>query len=72
MMRLPVRDSKIRGFITGEKFAKLLTWSYGRLVISMRACEVVILHGFVKKTQKTPARDIAIARARVREVRSRS
>lgn len=34
--------------------------------------EVVILHGFVKKTQKTPAKDIAIARARVREVRARS
>ena len=30
---------------------------------------VVILHGFVKKTQATPVKDLAIARKRLKEVR---
>lgn len=29
---------------------------------------VVILHGFIKKTQQTPAADLKIARARLKEV----
>ena len=30
--------------------------------------EVVILHGFIKKTQKTPAKELEIAKKRLREV----
>jgi phage-related protein len=30
---------------------------------------VVILHGFVKKTQATPAKELNLARARLREVK---
>jgi phage-related protein len=30
---------------------------------------VVVLHTFIKKTQKTPARALAIARARAKEVK---
>ena len=33
--------------------------------------EVVILHGFVKKTQKSPRKDIDVARARIRQVKAR-
>lgn len=33
--------------------------------------EVVILHGFVKKTQKSPGKDINVARARIRQVKAR-
>ena len=29
---------------------------------------IVILHGFVKKTEKTPKRELAIARDRLKEV----
>ena len=29
----------------------------------------VVLHGFIKKTQKTPADDLALAKRKVREVR---
>ena len=31
---------------------------------------IVMLHTFVKKTQKTPARELAIARRRMKEVRA--
>jgi phage-related protein len=31
--------------------------------------EIVILHAFIKKTQKTPRKDLAIARKRLKEVR---
>lgn len=29
---------------------------------------MVLLHGFVKKTQKTPPADLALARKRLREI----
>lgn len=31
--------------------------------------EIVILHSFIKKTQKTPRKELAIARKRLKEVR---
>ena len=31
---------------------------------------IVMLHGFIKKTQKTPSKDLKIARARLREVKA--
>jgi phage-related protein len=30
--------------------------------------EIVILHGFIKKTQDTPDRELAVARKRLKEV----
>ncbi|MBF0468025.1 MAG: type II toxin-antitoxin system RelE/ParE family toxin [Desulfamplus sp.] len=32
--------------------------------------EVIILHSFIKKSQKTPKRDITLARKRLKEVKS--
>jgi len=32
--------------------------------------EIVILHSFIKKTQETPAKELAIARKRLNEVRN--
>lgn len=32
--------------------------------------EIVILHGFIKKTQKTPQREIDVALSRMREVKN--
>jgi phage-related protein len=31
--------------------------------------EIVILHAFIKKTQKTPRKELALARKRLKEVR---
>lgn len=31
---------------------------------------IVVLHSFIKKTQKTPQRDLAIGRARLKEVKN--
>jgi phage-related protein len=36
---------------------------------TMHKGRVLILHAFVKKTERTPQRELAIARARLREVR---
>lgn len=32
--------------------------------------EIVVLHSFIKKTQETPDRDLAVARKRLKEVRN--
>lgn len=32
--------------------------------------EIIILHSFIKKTQKTPKKELKIARARLKEVKS--
>jgi phage-related protein len=39
-----------------------------RLIFSITGSEMVLLHGFEKKTQKTPARDIKLALKRKREI----
>jgi phage-related protein len=38
-----------------------------RLFFSVIGGRIVVLHGFIKKTQKTPASDFALARRRKRE-----
>lgn len=35
---------------------------------TVRGRRIVILHGFIKKTEQTPARELDIARARMKEV----
>lgn len=40
----------------------------GRLIFSIAAGEMVLLHGLVKKTRKTPPQDIGLALKRKREV----
>jgi phage-related protein len=39
-----------------------------RLILCFHDQMLVVLHGFVKKTQKTPANDLALAKRRMREV----
>jgi len=34
----------------------------------MRGKMIIILHGFIKKTQRTPAKELAIAKKRMLEV----
>jgi phage-related protein len=38
-----------------------------RMLFSVQQGKILILHGFIKKTQKTPDEDIALARKRNRE-----
>lgn len=40
----------------------------GILANSLRIVEIIILHSFVKKTQKTPKKELDIARKRLKEV----
>jgi phage-related protein len=38
-----------------------------RMIFSVAGDRIVVLHGFVKKTQKTPTDDLALARKRAKE-----
>lgn len=38
-----------------------------RMIFSVRGGRIVILHGFIKKSQKTPSDELALARRRDRE-----
>ena len=39
----------------------------GRVLFSVQQGRILILHGFIKKTRKTPSEDLALARRRKRE-----
>lgn len=39
-----------------------------RLILCFHDQTLVVLHGFIKKTQKTPADDLALAKRRMKEV----
>jgi phage-related protein len=39
-----------------------------RIVFFFHGGEIGLLHGFIKKTQKTPAADVALARKRMKEM----
>jgi phage-related protein len=41
-----------------------------RLMLCFHDNKIVVLHGFIKKTRRTPPEDIAVARQRMREVTS--
>jgi phage-related protein len=51
---------EVRSTITGNRIARVL--------FSITGSRMVILHGFVKKTQKTPPADLALARKRMKEI----
>jgi phage-related protein len=40
----------------------------GRVMFCIVKSEMVLLHGFVKKSQKAPAKDIELARSRQKEI----
>ena len=40
-----------------------------RVLFTIHGDMIVLLHGFIKKTQKTPPQDLALARRRLRELR---
>jgi phage-related protein len=51
---------EVRSSLTGNRIARVL--------FSIASDRMVLLHGFVKKTQKTPPADLALARKRFREI----
>jgi phage-related protein len=51
---------EVRSDLTGGRIA--------RVIFCLAEGGMVLLHGFEKKTQKTPARDIELAAARKREI----
>ncbi|MDE2980821.1 MAG: type II toxin-antitoxin system RelE/ParE family toxin [Gemmatimonadota bacterium] len=53
---------EVRSNLTGGRVA--------RVIFVVHAARMVLLHGFVKKTQRTPKRDLELARQRAREITS--
>jgi phage-related protein len=51
---------EVRSSLSGSKIA--------RMMFCIRGGEIFVLNGFVKKSQKTPAREIEIALRRMKEV----
>jgi phage-related protein len=39
-----------------------------RLILCFRQKTLIVLHGFIKKAQKTPAKDLELAKRRLKEV----
>ena len=53
---------EVRSSLPGRRIA--------RLIVCFHENKIVALHGFIKKTQKTPLEEIDVARQRMREVTS--
>jgi phage-related protein len=39
-----------------------------RVVLAVHGEKIAVLHGFIKKTRKTPPSDLALARKRLKEI----
>ncbi|MFZ2109327.1 MAG: type II toxin-antitoxin system RelE/ParE family toxin [Roseiarcus sp.] len=53
-------DMEVRSDLSGG--------SIGRVIFCIAKGDMVLLHGFIKKTQKTPQRDIDLANQRRKEI----
>jgi phage-related protein len=51
---------EVRSSLSGNRIA--------RVIFCMRDGEMILLHGFIKKTQKTPQEDKALAASRKKEI----
>lgn len=51
---------EVRSSLPGNRIARVL--------FSITGDRMLLLHGFVKKTQKTPPADLALARKRLKEI----
>jgi phage-related protein len=51
---------EVRSTLSGHRIA--------RVIFSVAGNHMVLLHGFIKKSQKTPSEDLALARKRLKEV----
>lgn len=66
----PIGMPLVRNLSDGlwEVRSDLRTDRLARLLFCFHENVLVVLHGFIKKTQKTPPSDLAIARRRMKEV----
>ncbi len=53
-----------------ELRSSLISHRIARILFCQVEDRMVLLHGFIKKTQKTPAEDLALARRRQKEIAS--
>ena len=53
-----------------EVRSKITSGRIGRVIFTPHEGQMVLLHGFVKKTQKTPKTDLDLARKRAKEITS--
>lgn len=51
-----------------EVRSNLTSGKIGRVIFCITEGKMVLLHGFIKKTQKTPQKDITIALKRMKEI----
>jgi phage-related protein len=51
-----------------EMRSRLPSQRTARLLLCFHENKLVVLHGFIKKTQKTPIEDLALAKRRMKEV----
>jgi phage-related protein len=51
-----------------ELRSRLPSRRIARLLLCFHENQLVVLHGFIKKTQKTPAEDLNLAKQRMKEV----
>jgi phage-related protein len=59
--RLGSKLYEVRSNISGKRIA--------RIIFAVKASYMVLLHGFIKKTQKTPKSDIDLALKRQKEIK---
>jgi phage-related protein len=51
---------EVRSSLPGQKIA--------RLILCFHQQTLVVLHGFIKKTQKTPSEELELAKRRLKEI----
>ena len=51
---------EVRSSLSGGKIA--------RMIFCLKGNEIYVLHGFMKKTQKTPQQELALAQKRMKEI----
>ncbi len=51
---------EVRSSLPGGKIA--------RMIFCLKGNEIYVLHGFVKKTQRTPQQDLALAQRRMKDI----
>jgi phage-related protein len=66
----PIGRPLVRSLKDGlwEVRSSLPSHRIARLILCFHDETLVVLHGFIKKTEKTPAADLALAKRRMREV----
>ena len=66
----PIGMSLVRSLKDGlwDVRSSLPSRKIARLILCFHQQTLVVLHGFIKKTQKTPAEDLDLAKRRMKEV----